>query len=385
MERRKDSKGRVLKDGESQRKDGIYQYRWTDKTGKRHTIYAKDLKVLREKENNASKIISQRIDFEGGKITTHQFLIRYYEFKKTSIKKSSLKTYHTTINKLKDTSIGNTKIIDVKISDAKQLIIDLSQNGLKYSTIKTIKTLIKAAFKMAQEDDLILKNPFHFQLNEVIKNDTKKRVALTEQQYSDLLEFVLCDRVFRKYYDDIVFLYETGIRVSEFCGLTLSDIDFVKHEVVIDKQLIKTSKGELYITDPKSKAWFRTIPLSAEAYHAIKAIINRRPQTNEMMVDGYCGFISIHSNGTPKTSWNIEYELREIAKAYNSLYPECQLPNLTPHVLRHTFCTRKVSSGMNIKAVQYLMGHSSVQITLDVYTSIDADMIKTEFAKVAQM
>lgn len=99
----------------------------------------------------------------------------------------------------------------------------------------------------------------------------------------------------------------------------------------------------------------------------------------------YCGFISIHSNGIPKTSWNIEYELREIAKAYNSLYPECQLPNLTPHVLRHTFCTRKVSSGMNIKAVQYLMGHSSVQITLDVYTSIDADMIKTEFAKVAQM
>ena len=88
---------------------------------------------------------------------------------------------------------------------------------------------------MAQEDDLILKNPFDFQLNEVIKNNTKKRVALTEQQYSNLLEFVLCDRVFRKCYDDIVFLYETGIRVSEFCGLTLSDIDFVKREVIIDK------------------------------------------------------------------------------------------------------------------------------------------------------
>lgn len=146
-----------------------------------------------------------------------------------------MKTYYTTINKLKNTSIGNTKIIDVKISDAKQLIVDLSQNGLKYSTIKTIKTLIKAAFKMAQEDDLILKNPVDFQLNEVIKNNTKKRVALTEQQYSNLIEFVLCDRVFRKYYDDIVFLYETGIRVSEFCGLTLSDIDFVKREVIIDK------------------------------------------------------------------------------------------------------------------------------------------------------
>ena len=72
-------------------------------------------------------------------------------------------------------------------------------------------------------------------MNEVIKNNTKKRVALTEQQYSNLIEFVLCDRVFRKYYDDIVFLYETGIRVSEFCGLTLSDIDFVKREVIIDK------------------------------------------------------------------------------------------------------------------------------------------------------
>lgn len=138
------------------------------------TASVQKTELLREKENNARKIISQRLDFEGGKITTHQFLIRYYEFKKTSIKKSSLKTYYTTINQLKDTPIGNAKIIDVKISDAKQLIIDLSQNGLKYSTIKTIKTLIKAAFKMAQEDDLILKNPFNFQLKEVIKTTPKK-------------------------------------------------------------------------------------------------------------------------------------------------------------------------------------------------------------------
>lgn len=86
MKSRKDNVGRKLKDGETQRKDGVYQYRWTDKAGKRHTIYAKDLKVLREKEDNARKIISQRLDFEGGKITTHQFFIRYYEFKKTSIK-----------------------------------------------------------------------------------------------------------------------------------------------------------------------------------------------------------------------------------------------------------------------------------------------------------
>lgn len=85
-------------------------------------------------------------------------------------------------------------------------------------------------------------------------------------------------------------------------------------------QLIKEKSGVYYIADPKSKAGFRTIPLSDEAYKAIRTLIARRPRTNEVMVDGYCNFILARSNSLPKSNWNIEYALRHIVKAYNQLH-----------------------------------------------------------------
>lgn len=103
------------------------------------------------------------------------------------------------------------------------------------------------------------------------------------------------------------------------------------------------------------------------------------------MVDGYCDFILVGSNGLPKSNWNIEYALRQIVKAYNQLHQEEPLPNITPHTLRHTFCTMKIKSGMNIKAVQYLMGHSKIQTTLDVYTAVEYDDVKSELERIENL
>ena len=366
MKKRKDNKGRVLKEGETQRKDGIYQYRWTDRLGKRHSIYDGDLKKLREKENEVNKNILHGWDLLDYKTTVIQLMQNFYELKKSSVKPGTKKVYKRLLRKLDGTAFGASRIIEIKASDAKYWVTDLQRNGLKYSTISSMKAIMRIAFQMAYEDEMIPKNPFDFKLKDVIVYDVKEKLPLTEKQYSNLLEFVLTDRVFKKYYEEIVFLYETGIRVSEFCGLTIRDIDFVNKEFTVDKQLIKEKSGVYYIADPKSKAGFRTIPLSDEAYKAIRTLIARRPRVNEVMVDGYCGFILVRSNGLPKNNWNIEYALRQIVKAYNQLHQEEPLPNITPHTLRHTFCTMKIKSGMNIKAVQYLMGHSKVQTTRDI-------------------
>lgn len=385
MKKRKDNKGRVLKEGETQRKDGIYQYRWTDRLGKRHSIYDGDLKKLREKENELNKSIIQGWDLLDYKTTVIQLMQNFYELKKSSVKPGTKKVYKRLLRKLDGTAFGTSRIIEIKASDAKHWVTDLQRNGLKYSTISSMKSIMRIAFQMAYEDETISKNPFDFKLKDVIIYDVKEKLPLTEKQYSNLLEFVLTDRVFKKYYEEIVFLYETGVRVSEFCGLTIRDIDFVNKEFTVDKQLIKEKSGVYYIADPKSKAGFRTIPLSDEAYKAIRTLIARRPRVNEVMVDGYCGFILVRSNGLPKSNWNIEYALRQIVKAYNQLHQEEPLPNITPHTLRHTFCTMKIKSGMNIKAVQYLMGHSKVQTTLDIYTAVKYDDVKSEFERVENL
>ena len=101
MERRKDSKGRVLKEGESQRKDGLYQYRWTDKWGKRHTVYAKELKELREKEKDVLKQLEMYSIEEGRRTTVLQLVEKYSESRRESLKQTSLLTYQTVINHLR--------------------------------------------------------------------------------------------------------------------------------------------------------------------------------------------------------------------------------------------------------------------------------------------
>lgn len=385
MKRRKDSNGRVLKEGESQRKDGIYQYRWTDKFGKRNTIYDKDLKKLREKEQELNKRILNGFCSLDNKTTVYQLVQKLYDLKKPSIKIGTRENYEYVLKKLSETPFGELKIIDVKCSDAKKWIIELEQSGLQYKTILSIAGPVKLAFKMACEDDLIYKSPMNFKISSLIKSNKRDKLPLTEKQYSELLEFILLDRTFRKYYEEIVFLHETGIRISEFCGLTIKDFDFTNKEFTVNRQLVKNKHGQYRIETPKSKAGYRTIPLSDEAYRAIRTIINRRPKRSEVMIDGCCGFINVKSNGMPRTSWNTEYALRQIVKEHNRVIVDNPLPHITPHTFRHTFCTEKIKSGMNIKAVQYLMGHSDIETTLNIYTTINYEDVKTEFSKVESL
>ena len=94
-------------------------------------------------------------------------------------------------------------------------------------------------------------------------------------------------------------------------------------------------------------------------YQSLKNMLSRRPKVRkEPMVDGYSGFIRLDKNGNPKVALHIENEVRWAMKKYCKLHPERPLPHITPHVFRHTFCTNMANAGMDIKNLQYLMGHS---------------------------
>lgn len=143
---------------------------------------------------------------------------------------------------------------NIKPSDAKQWLIKMQQlDGRGYSSIHTIRGVVRPAFQMAVDDDLIIKNPFEFQLNTVVVNDSVTRDAITRKQERDFLEFVKNDKHFCKYYDGIFILFKTGLCISEFVGLTKSNLDFENNRIIVDHQLQRTRSMKYVMEDTKTE------------------------------------------------------------------------------------------------------------------------------------
>ena len=390
-EKRRDSKNRILRTGESQRKDGRYAYKYIDAFGKPQFVYAWKLVPtdrtpagkredisLREKVEGILQDKNDGIDTAGKKMTVYELFKKYLKQQRNA-RASTQNTYHYLLEFLKKDKFGARSIDTVKISDVKTWLLELKENGLAYGTVLFYKRALKPAFKMALHDDCIRKNPFDFSLSSVMKNDTQSRQAMTQEQEEKLLAFVQSDVCYQKHYDEIIVLLRTGLRISEFCGLTVNDLDFTNRVINIDHQLIKLKRNYI-VQPPKSENGVRQIPMSDEVYQSLKNILKHRRKQKELEIDGYKDFLFINRNGNPNVAMNYEAVFRKLVNKYNSKHEE-QLPRITPHVMRHTFCTRLANAGMNPKALQYVMGHSNITITLNLYAHASLETVKAELQR----
>lgn len=378
--KRRDDKGRNLRPGESQRKDGTYDYRYTDAHGKRRSIYAPDLHTLRVKEEEIQRLTNEGIDYAGGEISVLELLQRYVALKR-GVRRNTRTGYDFVLGVVEQEDFGRRKIRDVKMSDAKLWFIKLFDDGYSYSTIACIRGVVKPAFDMACNEDVVRRNPFAFRLD-IIPNNTRKRVALTPQQQKAFLTFIEQDEHFSQYLNEIIVLLGTGMRVSEFCGLTLSDLDFDRRRIRVDHQLVRTAEGKRYIEKTKTECGCRFIPMSDEVYQALYGILaNREKRKAEVMIDGYGGFLLLDKHGQPKVAMHIQQVIKRAREKYNqkNVIP---LPLITPHVFRHTFCTNMANAGMDLKSLQYLMGHSDASVTMNVYMHNNYEQAEQAMAKV---
>lgn len=216
-------------------------------------------------------------------------------------------------------------------------------------------------------NDYIRKNPFDFKLSEVIDDDTEEKTVLTPEQEENLLSFAKTDKTYKKYYDEIVILLETGLRVSELCGLDLNVAVNMKDKLIlVEHQLLRDNEVGYYTAPPKTKNGSRQVPMSNRAYEAFKRAIKNRPNGKEFMVDGYSRFLFLNKKGLPKVAVNYDGMLRGLVAKYNKTHDE-PLPHITPHTFRHTFCTNMANKGMNPNTLQYIMGHSNITMTLGYY------------------
>ena len=378
-EKRKDSKGRILKTGESQRKDGSYMFRYSDIRNKRRCVYALTLDKLREKEKIIQGDLSDGIDYAAGEATVLELIKRYTEQKQGAQNKTQ-QGYKFVFNLLSNEDFGYRKINTVKPSDGKAFFIKLHNDGRGYATIVKVQSIVRPAFAMAAEDDILRRNPFSFPLKDVIPNDVEKREALSEADTEDFLSFVQEDTCSQKYYDEIVILLGTGLRASEFCGLTVNDVDLQERRIKVDHQLLRDEHGTYYISKPKTSNGVRYIPMNNEVYTAFQNIINnRKPPKVEHMIDGYVGFLFLDRSGKPKTVRHLDNVFKNMVKRYNNV--NSKKIKVTPHILRHTFCTRLENSGMNPKSIQYLMGHGDLNVNIGTYAHSDYETAEKAFLK----
>ena len=204
-QKRRDKKGRILRNGESQRTDGRYAFVYTDCFGKQKFLYSWKLEStdplpagrrpcqsLREKEKAVLKDINDGITPYGDNLTVLE-LVKKYIGQKTGVRHNTEANYNFVINIIKKEEFGAKRIDKVKLSDAKAWLIKLQADGRGYSTIHSVRGVVRPAFQMAVDDDLIRKNPFEFQLCTVVVNDSVTREAITRKQERNFLEFIRND------------------------------------------------------------------------------------------------------------------------------------------------------------------------------------------------
>ena len=408
--KRRDSKHRVLRVGESVREDGLYQFKY-HVNGKAKFIYSwrleptdklpqgkKPCLSLREMEKKIGYDLDSQMDPSMKNMTVME-LVRRYLATRTGAKPSTLTNYRFVLNLLEKEDFSGKRIGDVKTSDAKLFLIKMQADGKGYSSVKTVRGVLRPAFQMAVDDDYLQKNPFGFQLAGVVINDSVTREAITKDQMRKFLKFVHDDNNYCRYYEAfyILFhtgmriseafyiLFHTGMRISEFCGLTIHDLDMEKRIIDINKQLQRTTKMEYMIESTKTNAGTRKLPMTEEVFRCFQAILEDREAPRvEKMVGGYTGFLYLDKNGMPEVAMHWEHRFNHAVSRYNEIYRE-QLPNITPHVCRHTYCSNQAKAGMNPKTLQYLMGHSDIGVTMNVYTHLGMEDAAAEMARMEEV
>ena len=394
MKRRKDDKGRVLKEGEYQRPNGTFEYKWRDKRGKRHSIYAKTLDELREKELDVLRDVLDGIRTDKN-ITVNDLYYRWVQLKK-GLRNNTFTNYQYMYELFVEPDFGNMHIFELRRSDIRAFYNTLAdEQHLKPNTIDSIHTVLHQVLELAVEDEYLRYNPSDNALKELLKahnHETQKRRALTVPEQKLFEGFLAKQGKYHRWYPVFIVMLYTGMRVGEITGLTWDDIDFEDEIISVNHTLVyyntRSEAGQVFtINKPKTKAGERIIPMLPKVKEALlmeKVFQKEEGVSCKAVVDGYTDFIFINRFGYTQHQGTLNKALRRIIRDcnYEALdkgeKDAILLPRFSNHSLRHTFTTRMCEAGVNIKAMQDILGHADAETTLQIYTDATKELKKAE-------
>ncbi len=398
------AKGRIkLKKGEYQRPNGSFEYKWTDRYGKRHSEYAKTLIELRIKEDAIRKDLLDGLTGINLNLTINSYF-KIWQKIKSGVRESSFSTYLRLYQRYIETQFGETKLKDLTYSKVVLFYKDLLENhGLGISSVNNINVVLSMILNVAIRDGVLRTNPCNGALKELKRKyaGTKKEVkALTKAEQEVFEDFLKKPGIFHSLYPLITVMLYTGIRVGELGGMRWADIDFEKNQIEIAHTLLfeekPGQKGSVFsLNPPKTKTSERKIPMNPKVRDALLREKNRQLADGiscNVTVNGYSDFVFLDDNGSLIHYKKLNHRLDRISKAIDNEIKSngtvnglTSFPHVHSHMLRHTFATRMREAGADIKATADIMGHTEVNLTLNTYTDASEDFKRQEIALLDQI
>ena len=393
--KRKDKKGRILKEGEYQRRDGKYEYKFLDSTGQRRSVYSWRLVEtdatpsgkrvdlsLREKEKNIQRKLDAKIIIGKDNTTLNDLFALHIQF--VNLSNATRVNYLYMWEHFIEETFGNKKVSNLKKTDILKFYADQKKAGLSDGTIQIFHKLINPSLQLAVEDHIIPFNPAKGCCKEYSREDALEKIALTSEQLCIFFNEVKKHRCWQEY--ELIFRIMLGLacRRGELIGLTWKNINMQDRLVVIDHSVlyrIKDGKSQFYAKETKTRN-SRTIPMTQEVYECfLKLHKNIEKILTTAKVDGYSDFVFTSANGTtPLYPDNLNIFLGKVVSRYNKNAKE-PLPKISTHTFRHTGCTRMAEAGIDINTLCYIMGHKSYKMVFKVYDHVNLDRVKKEMNK----
>lgn len=371
----KNLKGKELGKGIYQRKDGKYSGRFEDRFGKRREVYGTTLK---EVKNKLALAIADNTKLRNV-VEPSTTLDEWYEkwmrvYKVPVIRANSKRHYETVYTKHIKPYLGNKKLTEITKLMVTDTINQVYKKGYQWETLNKIRVLLIDMLNRAMEDDFLVKNPAKGVRLPVNRPQSEAK-ALTREDQADFFE---CSAG-TFYYNLFVVAINTGLRPGELFALTEKDIDLEKNEIKVTKTLLYQKldgdeQKEFHIEEPKTKSSYRTVPINSFCKEALqkqivlhKLICNNSPKEELEFPD----LLFTTKFGTPLNSQIYMDAIKRIVDEVNLMRdPLDAMEKFSGHSFRHTFATRCFEAGIPPKTVQAYLGHASLQMTMDLYTSV---------------
>jgi len=398
VEKRKDKKGRLLRAGENQRKDGKYEYKYKDSDGKRRSVYSwklmptdkvpsgkKEELSLRDKERQICKGLEKGNNINKSQMTLAVCIESYIELKKFA--NSTYENYLYYYKKdIKDSLIGKMSICRIKKSDVKRFYSCSSKKGYADGTIQILHKIIHPALEMAVDDEIIGKNPADGCCREY--TSMKNREAMTAEEQSVFFNEILkCNSNNEKYYLIFTIMMGLACRVNELIGLTWKNVDMKSRVVTIDHGLVyrkKNGKTQFYATTGTIKNAKRKIPMTDVVYECFCQLRKGRfKNPSKVEIDGYKDFVFTSASGTPLYPANLNKMLTIMINKYKK-ETKNDFPDISNHIFRHSGCTNMAESEIDPNTMMHIMGHRDLKMIMEVYDTVNFERVRKQMNKMNQ-
>lgn len=387
-----DNKGKSLPKGIRQRGQGYdgrvyYEYKEYVVHGKTITETQKKMREMKYKLEHGGFV-------EKNKMTLEQwFRVWMDEYKRNQVKIGTYINYEKYYNGLIKDRIGSKKLTEIRGEHIQKLYNDLVKEEYAISSIKIVSAVLNGCFQQAMRNGLVERNPV--KLAQVPrKEEKKKKQAMTKEQ----------QKLFMKYakesylYNFFAVLLRTGMRSGELRGLIYAlDVDKKNREIHIQRTLkyenveiykiprdkivkseYQDKVGAAFFTDvPKTVSSRRDIPMTKE----IEKYLDAQKNYWGFRIERFDRFLFCTEEGKPLSRERVQAEINRIVRRIREDGNE--FPRITSHIFRHTFATRAIEEGMKPQVLKTILGHSSLAMTMDLYSHVLPNVKAEEMDKIS--